>query len=465
MKVDTADISARLVGMLGSSVGGRVITPQQPEYEEARSVANAAIDRRPALVVRAVDAVDVAAVVGLASETGLELAVRSGGHGNAGHGTTDGGIVLDLGAMKGLEIDVAGRTAWAESGLTAGETTIALGAHGLAVGFGDTATVGIGGITLGGGIGYLSRRFGLTIDSLLAADVVTADGRLVRVDAENHPDLFWAIRGGGGNFGVATRFKFRLQPVDTIYGGLLVLPATARVIASFMALAESAPDELSSIVNVMTAPPMPFLPPEVHGQVVVLSMLAYSGPLADAERAVAPFRAIATPLADMVRPMKYPEMYPPEDRSYRPTALTRGLFLDHVDTEVARTILERLQASDAALRVAQLRFMGGAIARVSNDATAYAHRRSRIVASLTTVYEGPDDRPVREDWMTGFAAALQQSDRGAYVNFLGDEGPERIHAAYPGRTWDRLAEVKARYDPDNLFRLNQNVPPALPVRR
>jgi FAD/FMN-containing dehydrogenase len=211
-----------------------VIAPDDPSYDQARAVFYGKFDRRPAVIVRAADASEVAQVVALARETGLELAVRSGGHSLAGHGVSEGGIVLDLSAMRALDIDAEGRTAWAQTGLTAGQYTTAAGAYGLATGFGDTGSVGIGGITLGGGVGYLVRKHGLTIDQLLAAELVTADGRLLRVDAETHPELFWAIRGGGGNFGVATRFQFRLHPVDTIVGGMLVLPATPEVIATLL---------------------------------------------------------------------------------------------------------------------------------------------------------------------------------------------------------------------------------------
>ena len=291
------------------------------------------------MIVRAADAADVSRVITLARETGIELAVRSGGHSPAGHGASEGGIVLDLSSMRGLEIDAERRTAWAETGLTAGEYSTAAGAHGLATGFGDAGTVGLGGITLGGGIGFLVRKHGLTIDDLLAAEVVTADGELLRVDAENHPDLFWAIRGGGGNFGVATRLQFRLHEVDTIVGGMLFLPATPDVLAAFIAEAEAAPEELSTIANIMPAPPLPFLAPEHHGRLVVMAMLVYAGDLEAGERAIAPFRALATPVADMVRPMPYPEMYPPGDESYRPVAVTRTLFTDSVELRTAETIL------------------------------------------------------------------------------------------------------------------------------
>ncbi len=438
---------------------GQVITPDDAGYDQARTVFYGGIDRRPAVIVRPSDATEVAHVVSLARETGLELAVRSGGHSLAGYSLSEGGIVLDLSDMQALHIDAERRTAWAETGLTAGAYTAAAGAYGLATGFGDTGSVGIGGLTLGGGVGYLVRKHGLTIDDLLAAEIVTADGQLLRVDAETHPDLFWAIRGGGGNFGVATRFQFRLHQVGTILGGLLILPATPDVIAGFIAEAEAAPDELSTIANVMPAPPLPFLSPEHHGRLVVMAQMVYAGTVETGARALAPFRALATPIADMLRPMRYAEIYPPEEGGYHPTAVARTMFVDRIDRDVAETIVGYLQASDAAIRVAQLRVLGGAMARVPVEATAFAHRRSKIMVNLAAFYNGPEDRAGRETWVADFAAALQQGDYGAYVNFLGDEGGARVRDAYPGPTWDRLAAIKARYDPTNLFRLNQNIPP------
>jgi FAD/FMN-containing dehydrogenase len=451
----TSTISSRLP----TDIAGRIIRPDDPDYDATRQILSGAYDRHPAVIVRAANADDVARVIRFARETGTELAVRAGGHSNAGHSSTDGGIVLDLRDMNALEIDAESQTAWAEGGLTAGEVTSELAEHGFAIPFGDTASVGIGGLTLGGGVGYLVRKYGMTVDNLLAAEIVTADGELLRVDADQHPDLFWAIRGGGGNFGVVTRFQYRLQPLDGIVGGMLVLPATPETVAGFIAAAEAAPEELSTIANVMSAPPMPFLPEEAHGKLVILAMLAYSGDAADGERAMAPFRALAEPLADMLRPMSYPEMFPPEDPDYHPTAAATTMFVDPVDRDVAATILRHLEASDATMRVAQLRVLGGAMARVSADATAFAHRSSRIMVNLAAFY-GADDRQQRETWVADFKAALDQGDAGAYVNFLVDEGPDRVRAAYPGATWDRLASVKAKYDPTNLFRLNQNVPPA-----
>jgi FAD/FMN-containing dehydrogenase len=444
---------------LRDQLSGRVIGPDDPEYDGARRVFVGGIDRRPAVIVRVADAADVASVITLARETGLELAVRSGGHSPLGHGVCDGGIVLDLSDMNGIDIDLDSRTAWAETGLTAAEYSAAAWEHGLATGFGDTGSVGIGGLTVGGGIGYLVRKHGMTIDDVVAADVVTADGELLRVDADHHPDLFWAIRGGGGNFGVVTRFQYRLHEVPSFVGGLLILPATVEVIAGFIAAAEAAPEELSTIANVMPCPPMPFVPEEQHGKLIVLAIMAFAGDTDAGERALAPFRALATPLADMLAEKPYPEIYGPEDDDYHPLAITRTMFVDSVDTAVAETILEHLAASDAAMRVAQLRVLGGQMARVPATATAFAHRGSRIMVNIATFYEGPDDLDRRTAWAEGLLAALRQEDRGAYVNFLADEGEERLREAYPGGTWDRLTEVKGRYDPTNLFRLNQNVPP------
>jgi FAD/FMN-containing dehydrogenase len=453
----TASLS---IQALRDVIKGRVIAPGDDDYDDARAVMSGEFDRRPAVIVRVADATDVATVVAIARQSALELAIRSGGHSGAGHSTTDGGIVLDLRDMTGIEIDVDGRTAWADAGLAAIEVTEAVGAHDLAIGFGDTGSVGIGGITLGGGIGYLVRRFGLTIDSLLAAEIVTADGELLLVDAESHPDLFWAIRGGGGNFGVVTRFRFQLHELPSVVGGMLILPASPDTIAGFIAAADAAPDRLSTIANVMPCPPMPFVPEEHHGRLVVMALMTFAGANPEGDRILAPFRALATPIVDMLRPMSYAEMFPPDDPSYHPTAVQRTMFMESIDRTVAETIVSHLEASDASMRVAQLRVLGGAMARVPADATAFAHRASRIMVSVAAFYEGPEDKPVRQAWVEALSAALQQGDHGAYVNFLLDEGEARIRAAYPGETWDRLVAIKARYDPDNLFRLNQNIPPA-----
>jgi len=445
---------------LRAAVTGLVIAPDDADYDAARTVFVGGVDRRPAVIVRVADAADVAHVIGVARETRLELAVRSGGHGNNGIGVSEGGIVIDLRDIRALDVDVDRRTAWAGAGLTAAEYSAAAGAHGLATGFGDTGSVGLGGITTGGGIGYLVRKFGMTIDALLAADVVTANGEVLRVDAEHHPDLFWAIRGGGGNFGVVTRFQFRLDEVPQIVGGMLVLPATPETIAGFVSASEAAPDELTTIGNVMPTPPMPFVPEEHHGKLAILALMCYAGDADAGQKAMAPFRALAEPIADMVHPSPYPEIYPPDSDEYHPLAAGRTMFVDRVDRDVAETILMHIKASSGLMAVAQLRVLGGAMARVPADATAFAHRTSRILVNLAAIYESPNDKATHQTWVANFADALRQGDHGAYVNFVGDEGDAGVHAAYPDATWRRLAEIKRRYDPENLFRLNQNIPPA-----
>ena len=443
---------------LRAAVAGAVLTPADADFDAVRAVKMGGIDPRPAVVVRPLDENDVAAVLTLARRHGLPVAVRSGGHSAVGYGSVDGGVVIDVRELAAVEIDAPGRTAWVGAGATAGQVSVAAAQHGLAVGFGDTGSVGVAGITLGGGVGYLSRAQGLTIDNLLAADVVLADGRTVRADATSHPDLFWALRGGGGNFGVVTRLQLRLHPVGEVTGGMLFLPATAQVLAGLVAAMQAAPEQLGVIANVMPCPPMPFVPAEHHGRLVVMALVCFAGPADDAVAALAPIRALAPPIADLLRPISYPEMFPPEDPSYRPVAVSRTMFLDHVDVDLAARALDRLAQADG-MRALQLRALGGAIARVPADATAYAHRSAPLMANVAA-FVTADDRAERIAWVEQTLALLDQGVPGAYVNFLGDEGPERVRAAYPGPTWDRLRAVKADYDPDNVFARNQNIPPA-----
>jgi FAD/FMN-containing dehydrogenase len=440
-------------------VKGQVIAPGDPGYDDARTVFYG-FDRRPAAIVRVANTDDVVRVVTFARDSGLKLAVRSGGHSLAGHGLSDRGIVLDLGDMKGLDFDQEGRTAWAETGLTAGEYSKAAGAYGLVTGFGDTASVGIGGITLGGGVGYLVRKYGMTIDDLLGAELVTADGEVLRMDEGSHPDLFWAIRGGGGNFGVATRFRFRLHELPVIVGGMLLLPATAEVVEGFLAAAQAAPEELSTIAAVLPAPPMPFVPEEYHGRLVLLAFIAYAGEREPGERAMAPFRALAAPVADMLRPMPYPDIYPPEQPGFHPIASTHTMLIDQIDRRMIETAIERIESSDAMMRAVQIRVLGGAMARVPANATAFAHRDRRFMVNVAAMYQRPEEAERYQPWVAALASEFQAGEPAAYVGFLADEGEPRIREAYPRATWDRLAEVKRRYDPENLFRMNQNIPPA-----
>lgn len=446
--------------MLASALKGRVIMPSDADYEETRRLLHGNFDFKPVAVVRPANAADVAAVINFAQATDLRLSVRGGGH--SGHGATDGGLKLDLRDLNGMEIDAEARTVWAGGGLTAGEVTRAVEQHGLIVGFGDTASVGIGGLTTGGGIGYMIRKHGLTIDSLLAVEIVTADGEIRIADAGHNSDLYWAVRGGGGNFGVITRFKFQLHPLPQFTGGPLVLPAKPEVVAKFVELAAAAPEELSAITYVMTAPPLPFLPAEMHGKVVYLCMMAYSGPPEDAERALAPFRAITTPIVDLVGPAPYSSLYPPDDPAFQSMVFSvRQRFVDHIGLEEATRLVRKVEESDAPFRLGEIRVLGGAFARVSETATAFAHRNSRIMNAFVAAYRSLDDAPRHDAWAQSGIDSIGsgQGDDRVYVNFLTSDPKERVRAAYPSATWNKLRLIKRKYDPENLFRGNANIPP------
>ena len=441
------------IAMLGSALKGRLVMPGAPDYDALRQVVPANYDRRPAALIRVADAADVAMTLDFARATDLPLAIRSGGH--SAHSSTEGGLVIDLRDLDGIDIDPVARTVWAGTGLTAGELTKALTPHGLVIGFGDTASVGIGGITLGGGIGYMLRKHGLTIDNVLAAEVVTADGRILIADELNHPDLFWALRGGGGNFGVVTRWKYRLQPLPEFTGGPLVLPATPEVVAKFVELAAAAPDELTAIASVMPALPLPFIPEAMHGQIVFFAMMAYAGPDAAAQEALRPFRELATPIADLVGPMPYPGMY--NELEQRMAFSVRSRLLSGFGREAAATVIEHIRASDAPMRLGEIRVLGGAFARVAPEATAFAHRDAKVMVSFIAASENASSAKRHDVWATEAVAALPAEADRVYVNFLTSDPEERKAAAYPPATWARLLAVKRQYDPENLFRLNQNV--------
>jgi FAD binding domain/Berberine and berberine like len=449
------------ISSLRAELDGRVIAPDDPGYDDARGVFFTGFDRRPAAVVRVADASDVSRVVHLARETGAELAVRSGGHSRAGYGTSEGGIVVDLSEMNGVEIDAEGRTAWAQTGVKAGDYTKATGEHGLATGLGDTATVGVGGITLSGGLGFLVRRNGLTIDDVLGAEVVTADGEILEVDEETHADLFWALRGGGGNFGVATRLRFRLHEIDRVVGGMLVLPASAEVISGLVDAADAAPEGLSMIANINKAPPMPFIPAERHGKPVVMASMTFAGDAEAGAQAIAPIRALAPPLADMVRPIRYQQMY--EGPKHPPPGFDAGtnVLVNRFASDAPEAILEHLATSTAHPAYAQLRVLGGAVARVPDRATSYGHRGAKMMLNAAAMYKSPDEGPEHKAWVNSLVTALSDGTGAAYVGFLGDDGDQGVRRAYPPATLERLAEVKRRYDPDNLFRHNLNVHPAV----
>jgi FAD/FMN-containing dehydrogenase len=413
---------------LRSQLQGELITPDDASYDEARQVFFKGVDKRPLAVARVSGAADVAAVVNAARDGGLELAVRSGGHSRPGYGTSDGGLVIDLSGMNSVEIDDDGRTAWVETGATAGQYTLATAERGRVTGLGDAGSVGVGGITLAGGIGFLARKHGLTIDNLLAAEVVTADGEIVQASEESEPDLFWAIRGGESNFGVATRFQLRLAEVSEIVGGMLILPATPESITGFLQAAEAAPEELSTIANVMVAPPMPMIPEEAHGQPVVMGLFAYVGPVDQGEQVLAPFRALADPHADLLRPMRYPELYEGPEPDVRFAAGT-NFFADSLEPGAAEAILEQLPQSTAMMKAVQLRVLGGAVARVPNDASAFAHRDRGLLVNVAATYADEGERGTHQAWVDGLASSLGKNGAGGYVGFLGEEDEESLRAA------------------------------------
>jgi FAD/FMN-containing dehydrogenase len=454
--------TARHAPGIGPRFRGRVITPDADDYDRVRRVRNAAIDRRPALIVRPTDADDVAIVVAHAQEQGLPLIVRAGGHSMAGHGTGDGALLLDLSAMRGVEIDPVRQTAWADAGILAGEYTSATHALGLVTPFGDTGSVGVAGITLGGGVGWLVRKHGMTIDSLLAVEIVTADGRRRIASAVEEPDLFWGVRGAGANFGVVTRLQFRLQPLDNVLAGDILLPASRDVLRSLIPVLLAAPDELTAMPLIMLAPQDPAIPDQHRGRPVVSISVAWSGPADAGERALAPLRALGAPISDTVTWKPYPSLFSPVDRDAEPTwsISSRALFLDFLDDAMIEVIERRLTEPGAPEAIVQLRVLGGAMARVPGDETAFGWRDRPALLWLITADQDVGRAVANEAWTAAFRAELPADGAATYVNFMGDEGADAVRGAYPAPTYARLRELKRRYDPDNVFRANHNIRPA-----
>jgi FAD/FMN-containing dehydrogenase len=446
---------------LAAALGDRLLTPSAPGFAETAAVFVGGSPRTPAAVARVRSTDEVVAALAVAREAGLPLAVRSGGHHQARHGLVDGGLVLDLRLMDGVDIDADAGVGHAQGGVLTGAYTAAAGAHGLATGFGDTGTVGVGGIALGGGIGYLSRRDGLTSDNLLGAEVVLADGRVVRADADENPDLYWALRGGGGNFGVVTRLDLRLREQGTITGGMMMWePAPATLAAVLRAFAEG-PDEFGGMVNLMVAPPVPMIPAELHGKPIVMALLCHSGTDAEADEVLAPLRALG-PLLDGVQAMPYPAMFegaggPPSGGmgDARTGFLGQGAWSP--DEAWAAAVIDAVSAAGGPAAV-NIRAMGGAIGRVDPAATAFAHRDPALMVTVARGALAVEDLPAASEWVESTAEGLGVSGRG-YVNFMGTATEQDVRNAYPETTLARLREVKRAYDPQNLFASNHNVTP------
>ncbi|WP_442813220.1 FAD-binding oxidoreductase [Streptomyces sp. NBC_01244] len=448
---------------LTERVRGAVVTPGDEAYDEARTVYNAMIDRRPAVVVRCVNAGDVMAAVDFARENGLDLAVRGGGHSVPGFGTCDDGVVADLSAMRGVRVDPVRRTARAEGGATWGDFNAATHAFGLATTGGIISTTGVGGLTLGGGIGYLDRGLGLSCDNLVSADVVTADGQLVVASEQEHEDLFWALRGGGGNFGAVTSLEFRLSPVKNIYGGpiLYELDSAGAVLRAYRDFIADAPEQLGGFPAFQIAPPLPFIPEDRHGDTFILMVSCWAGPVEEGERALQPFHDFAPVVAEHVGVMPYPALnsafdalVPPGLQHYWKANFVTELSDDAIAAHLVHG--PRVPAVNSTVHIYPI---NGACHRVAPDATAFAYRDASFATVIAGMWPDPADNEANTAWVRDYyGATAPHSEEGGYVNFMADDDQDRIRANYKGN-YDRLVQVKGTYDPGNLFHLNQNIKP------
>ena len=464
----------RSSGDAGSRAGARtipgftgwVITPADAEYDRARTVWNGAIDRRPAYIARCTSPADVSAALRFARERESPIAVRGGGHSVAGMGVCDDGVVIDLAPMKAINVDPGARTAHAGAGLVWGELDAATQALGLATTGGVMSQTGISGLTLGGGVGHLMRRFGLTIDNLLAADVVLEDGAVVTASAEENADLFWALRGGGGNFGIVTSFTYRLHPVGPeVFAGPVIwaLEDGPDVLRFYRDFIERAPREVSTSVILRKAPPAPFLPAELHRRPVCMVSMSFLGEPAAAELALAPMRTFGKPLLDLVGPRPYLGLQASLD-AMTPTGwhyYWKSLNLGPLEDTAIDTMIEHSSRHRSPWSYMLMVQLGGAVADIEPQATAYAHRDAAHNVNINAVWQ-PHERVAEHEtaWARDYFGALEQHQRGAYVNFLDRDDHDRVRAAYGDDTYIRLAQVKADYDPDNVFRLNHNIEPA-----
>ena len=450
---------------LRQQVRGDVITKDDEGYEQARLVYNAMIDRRPSVIVRAVNAGDVIAAVNFAREGRLDLAIRGGGHSVPGFGTVDDGLVIDLSGMRNVQVDPAAGVARAGGGALWGDFDHATNAFGLSTTGGVISTTGVGGLTLGGGIGYLARKHGLSCDNLIAADVVTADGRLLRASEDENDDLFWALRGGGGNFGVATSLEFRLHPVGNIFGGPIFfeLDAAADVMAFYRQYIAEAPEELGAFFMFQIAPPLPFIPEERHGDTLCGVVTCWSGPERDAAAVLKPLRDAGPVVAEHVGPMPYPALnsafdalLPPGLQHYWKADFVKELTDDAITAHV-----EHGSQVPVVNSTVHLYPIDGAVQRVRPDETAFAYRDVSFACVIAGMWPDPADNAANTKWVRDYWSAIHpySGTDGGYVNFMGTDDQGRVEANY-GANYERLSKIKATYDPDNLFHLNQNIKPA-----
>jgi len=441
-----------------------VLAAGDPGYDDARRVYNGRVDRRPELIVRCAGAADVLAALGVARDEGLPLAVRGGGHSAAGYGVCDGGLVIDLSPMKGVHVDPNRRTVQAQAGLTWGELDHETQAFGLATTGGRISSTGVAGVTLGGGYGWLMRKHGLAVDNLLSVDLVTADGCLVTASESERPELFWGVRGGGGNFGIVTRLAFRLHPVGPVVtGGMAFYPAEriGAVLRAYRGLLASAPDDLSALCNVLRIPPAPFVPPHLVGAVVAAIAVCHSGSLEDARRDLAPLRDLGEPLVDRIRPMPYRTLQRMYDAAgvFGRHAYGRAGHLIGLNDDVIDTLATHAPHITSPFSVVMISAIGGAVARVGEHDTAFSRRHTAFDVAIDSVWDDPSESPLHVGWTDALWRELRPFTAGVYVNELGDEGMARVREAYSPETYRRLAALKTAYDPENVFRFNQNIPP------
>jgi FAD/FMN-containing dehydrogenase len=449
---------------LREAVQGEIVTPEDDGYAEARRIWNGAHDgRRPALVVRCTGPADVIAAVGFARSNDLTIAVRGGGHSVAGFSTSDGGIVIDLSRMNGVRVDPAARRATVGGGAVWADVDHETQAHGLATTGGLVSSTGVGGFTLGGGIGWTMRKFGLACDNLVGADVVTADGRLVHASGTENAELLWGLRGGGGNFGIVTQFELELHPLGpTVYAGPIFYPADAdrdllRVFRDWVA---TAPDEITALVNLTTAPPLPVIPEQWHGKKVAAFIATFAGSAEEGDELVRTFRDVAEPVADLLGPTPYhviqtliDPLWPKGIHSY-----FKATNLARLDDDLVDRLAEIHLASPGPQCEIHVHQMGGAVARVADGATAFAERSMPFVLNAVTGWRDADAGPSHREWARAVIAAAADASTGrAYVNFLGD--PDAARTSYSDETYARLVSLKNDYDPTNVFRMNQNIEP------
>jgi len=452
------------IARLRSTVSGAVVRPGQPGYDQARTIWNAMIDRRPAVVVRCRSTEDVRQAVTFARRHGLLLAIRGGGHNIAGNAVCDGGLMIDLSLMREVEVDERARTVAVQPGCTLGDLDQATLAHGLAVPTGINSTTGIAGLTLGGGFGWLSRSLGLTVDSLLEAEVVTASAEVVHASESENPDLFWALRGGGGNFGVVTRFTFSLHPVGPdLLSGLVVYPhrEASDVLRRYRDLAAGLGDETSVWAVMRKAPPLPFLPQEVHGTGILVMAVCHAGDPAAGERALAPVHGLGTVLGEHVGVQPFVNWQQAFDPLLTPGA--RNYWKSHNFSEISDGLIELLVTTAEAVPSPHCELfvghLGGQVNRVAADATAYGQRDAEFVVNVHGRWETAAEDETCRSWARGFYRdAAEYATGGVYVNFMPADEPDRVRAAY-GPNWDRLVKAKRRWDPGNLFCMNQNIAP------